>query len=119
MSMQFPTPEAMNEFHRLARTLLGEEVEVGKMFGKDALKYESRAIACLLEDSMGFKVGRDSEAMATAMNYPGAALFDPSGHGRPYRDWVSVPDSSLEHWEALMRAALKAAIQAEDEPQED
>lgn len=118
MSMQFPTPEAMNEFQRLARALLGEDVEAGKMFGKDALKYGSKAIACLLEDSMGFKVGRDSEAMATAMSYPGAALFDLSGQGRPYRDWVSVPESSLEHWETLMRAALNAAIQTEDEPHE-
>ncbi|GAA5225799.1 hypothetical protein GCM10025778_03290 [Paeniglutamicibacter antarcticus] len=115
--MQFPTPEAMNEFQRLARALLGEDVEVGKMFGKDALKYGSKAIACLLEDSMGFKVGRDSESMATAMSYPGAVLFDLSGQGRPYRDWVSVPESSLEHWESLMRAALNAAIKAEGEPQ--
>lgn len=108
----------MSEFQRLARAMLGEGVAVGKMFGKDALKFESKAIACLLEDTMGFKVGRDSEAMRTAMAYPGAALFDPSGQGRPFRDWVSVPESSMEQWEMLVRAALTAAIEAEDEPQD-
>lgn len=116
--MQFPTPEAMTEFQRLARALLGEGVVAGKMFGKDALKYENKAIACLLADTMGFKVGRESEAMRTAMAYPGAALFDPSGQGRPFRDWVSVPESSMAHWETLVRAALTAAIEAEDEPKE-
>ncbi|WP_411732092.1 hypothetical protein [Paeniglutamicibacter sp.] len=118
MSMQFPTPEAMNEFQRLTRALLGEGVAAGKMFGKDALKYESKAIACLIEDTMGFKVGRESEAMRTALKYPGADLFDPSGQGRPFRDWVSVPESSMEHWEMLARVALSAAIEAEDQPRE-
>lgn len=115
MSMQFPTPEAMNEFQRLTRALLGEGVVAGKMFGKDALKFESKAIACLLEDRMAFKVGRDSKAMTRGMAYPGAALFDPSGLGRPFRDWVAVPESSIKHWEELAQAALSAAI----EPEED
>lgn len=116
MSMQFPTPEALGEFQRIARATLGEGIIEGKMFGKDALKYESKAIACLLEDVMGFKVGRNSEAMRTAMAYPGAELFDPSGQGRPYRDWVGVPESSMSHWETLLRAALTAAHAADDEP---
>lgn len=118
MSMQFPTPEAMKEFQRLTRALLGEGVAAGKMFGKDALKYEAKAIACLLEDTMAFKVGRESEVMLEALKHPGAKLFDPSGQGRPFRDWVSVPESSIEHWETLARAALSAAIDAEDQPRE-
>lgn len=116
MSIQFPTPEAMGQYQRIARALLGEGVIPGKMFGKDALKFESKAIACLLQDTMAFKVGRESESMAQAMKYPGAALFDPSEQGRPFKDWVAVPDSSIEHWEELARAALSAAIEAEDEP---
>lgn len=116
MSMQFPRPEAMTEFQRLTRALLGEGVTAGKMFGKDALKFESKAIACLLEDNMGFKVGRSSEIMRTALTYPGASLFDPSGQGRPFRDWVSVPDTAIGQWENLLRAALAAAIEPDDEP---
>ncbi|GAA3327352.1 hypothetical protein GCM10017711_30750 [Paeniglutamicibacter sulfureus] len=108
----------MKEFQRLTRALLGEGVAAGKMFGKDALKYESKAIACLIEDTMGFKVGRASEIMRKALEYPGAGLFDPSGQGRPFRDWVSVPETSIEHWETLARAALAAAVEAEDEPKE-
>ncbi|GAA1496865.1 hypothetical protein [Paeniglutamicibacter kerguelensis] len=113
MSMQFPTPEAMAEYQRISRTLLGEGVKPGKMFGKDALKFESKAIACLLEDRMAFKVGRDSKAMSQGMECPGAALFDPSGQGRPFRDWVAVPESSMERWEQLAQAALSAALEPE------
>ena len=113
MSMQFPTPEAMAEYQRISRTLLGEGVTPGKMFGKDALKFESKAIACLLEDRMAFKVGRDSKAMSQGMECPGAELFDPSGQGRPFRDWVAVPESSMERWEPLAQAALSAAIEPE------
>jgi len=103
----------MAEYQRIARTLLGEGVTPGKMFGKEALKFESKAIACLLEDRMAFKVGRDSTAMSQGMDCPGAELFDPSGQGRPFRDWVAVPESSLERWEQLAQAALSAAIEPE------
>lgn len=117
MSIQFPTPGAMAEYQRISRALLGEGVSSGKMFGKDALKFESKAIACLLEDKMAFKVGRASKAMAGAMQYPGAELFDPSGQGRPFRDWVAIPESSIEHWEELANAALSAAIEPHDGPE--
>lgn len=105
----------MAEYQRIARTLLGEGVISGKMFGRDALKFESRAIACLLEEEMAFKVGRGSEAMAKGMQCPGAGLFDPSGQGRPFKDWVAVPESSIERWEELARAALSAAIEPESD----
>lgn len=114
MSIQFPTPGAMAEYQRISRALLGEGVSSGKMFGKEALKFESKAIACLMEDKMAFKVGRDSATMATAMKHPGAELFDPSGQGRPFKDWVAVPESSIEHWEALANAALNAASDPEE-----
>lgn len=114
MSIQFPTPGAMAEYQRISRSLLGEGVVAGKMFGKDALKFESKAIACLVEDKMAFKVGRDSAVMAGALRYPGAELFDPSGQGRPFRDWVAVPESSIERWEGLANAALSAAIDPEE-----
>lgn len=114
MSIQFPTPGAMAEYQRISRALLGEGVSLGKMFGKEALKFESKAIACLMEDKMAFKVGRESEVMANAMKYPGAELFDPSGQGRPFKDWVAVPESSIERWEALANAALSAAIDPEE-----
>lgn len=109
MSMQFPTPEAMAEYQRITRALLGEGVVAGKMFGKDALKFESKAIACLFEEGMAFKVGRDSEPMNRAMQCPGATLYDPSGQGRPFRDWVAVPQSSIERWEGFAQAALSVA----------
>jgi len=33
-------------------------------------------------------------------------LFDPSGMGRPFKDWVEVPASSAGAWPALAEAAL-------------
>lgn len=51
-------------------------------------------------------LGRDSAGHAEALALPGAALFDPSGMNRPFRDWVVVPLASADHWPSLADAAL-------------
>lgn len=109
MRNEFPTPEAMAEFQRLTRLLLGDGVVAGNMFGAESLKFDGKAIACLSGDAMAFKLGREAPEHASALAVKGAELFDPSGMGRPFKDWVSVPAAELGSWEGLARAALLAA----------
>ena len=40
---------------------------------------------------------------------PGAALFDPSGKHRPFKDWVAVPLAQSDRWSSLAVAALSVA----------
>jgi hypothetical protein len=64
------------------------------------------AVSALNGDEMAFKLGRDSPEHAQALLLPDARLFDPSGMGRPFKDWVEVPAGSSAHWSALAEAAL-------------
>ena len=41
-----------------------------------------------------------------AADLAGAQLFDPSGMGRPFKDWVEVPAVSAEAWPSIGEAAL-------------
>lgn len=76
------------------------------MFGAASLMVGSKAIGCLHGDAVAFKLGKDSAAHAEALALPGAALFDPSGMGRPFKDWVVVPLASSGRWPELAEAAL-------------
>lgn len=79
---------------------------MGKMFGATSLMIGGKAIGCLHGDAVAFKLGQDSAGHAAALALPGAALFDPSGMSRPFKDWVVVPLASAERWPALADAAL-------------
>ena len=65
----------------------------GKMFGMPCLKNNGKAFAGYFEGAMVFKlaVPRHTEALALS----GARLFDPSGRGRPMKEWVEVPATHL------------------------
>lgn len=96
-------------FDSISAALAGAGVVKGTMFGVQALKSNRRAIACLHGEDMAFRLGRDSRAHGHAMALDGARLFDPSGAGRPFRDWVLVPPSACVHWQELAEAALDHA----------
>ncbi len=92
---------------RLAAHLGGDAATVGIMFGKPALKDGAgKAFACLLDGEVAFRLGRDSAAHAEALDLAGAHLFDPSGRGRPMKDWVSVPPAHAGRWAGFAEAAL-------------
>jgi hypothetical protein len=106
MEKLVPSPAAVAAFDALAADVANAGVAVGKMFGAVSLMVGSKAIGCLHGDAVAFKLGRDSAGHAAALALPDAALFDPSGMNRPFKDWVVVPLASMEHWPSLADAAL-------------
>ncbi|HMA35145.1 MAG TPA: hypothetical protein VKY74_11790 [Chloroflexia bacterium] len=75
-----------------------------KMFGMPCLKHGGKAFAGFHHDAMAFKLRQPEHAAALAL--AGAHLFDPSGSGRPMKEWVEVPAAHAAHWPELAREAL-------------
>jgi hypothetical protein len=93
-------------FEDIAADLAPRGAEAGVMFGKRALKAHGKALACLLGDTMAFRLGAGTEAHAAALALTGAELFDPSGRKRPFKDWVAVPLAHAGRWPELAETAL-------------
>lgn len=108
MEKLIPSAAAVAAFDALAADVENAGVTVGKMFGATSLMAGSKAIGCLHGDGIAFKLGRESAGHAAALALPGAALFDPSGMNRPFKDWVVVPLGSAPQWPELADAALAA-----------
>jgi hypothetical protein len=90
----------------IAAELTGAGATAGAMFGKRALKAGSKAFACLKGDDLAFRLGAGTPEHDAALALPGARLFDPSGGGRPFKDWVAVPSAAADEWPRLARLAL-------------
>lgn len=76
-----------------------------KMFGMPCLKNSNgKAFAGYYQGAMTFKLGAPWHGEALAL--PGARLFDPSGMGRPMKQWVEVPIEHASHWLELAREAM-------------
>lgn len=83
-----------------------EDVSISQLFGKPSLKNKDTHFVCGFLDCLVVKIGR--EAIAEKMGeYEGAVLFDPSGKGRPMKDWLQVPRKYEGHWWALTKQALE------------
>jgi hypothetical protein len=87
----------------LARTQ--EAVAAGKLFGVRCIKVNGKPFAAFRDGAMVFKLRGERHAEALAL--PGAALFDPSGQGRPMREWVAVPAAHADRWEGFAESALR------------
>jgi len=79
---------------------------LGKMFGKESLVYQTKAFAAFQNDCMIFRLGADHIADVKS-NYSGAENWDPSGKGRPMKDWLAVPHAFESDWISLGEQALK------------
>ena len=78
----------------------------GKMFGVPILKNDlGKAFAGYYRGAMTFKLTGSQHA--EALGLAGARLFDPSGQGRPMKEWVEVPADHAERWLDLAWAALR------------
>ncbi len=97
-------PDAL--FDDIATELEPRGVTAGAMFGKRALKANGKAFACLLGDAFAAKLGAGAPEHAEALALAGAELFDPSGKGRPFKDWVALPASESDRWAHYAGIAL-------------
>jgi len=80
----------------------------GTMFGMLCLKHGGKAFAGFQQGAMVFKLGGEAHGRALALT--GAHLFDPSGRGRPMKEWVVVPHEHAERWGELVREALDYCV---------
>jgi hypothetical protein len=96
-------------FEELCDDLLARyaDLERTKMMGMPSLKRNGKLVAGFTasNESMVFKLA-DPDAHARALALDGAHLFDPSGAGRPFREWVVVPPAHAARWADLAEAAL-------------
>jgi len=81
------SPEVVAIFERLTRHF--DDAEPKQMFGKKCLSFGGKAFLAIQGDRVVFKLPEDAVKKALAIE--GAKLWDPSGKGRPMREWVAVP----------------------------
>jgi len=77
-----------------------------KVFGMPCVKRAGRVVFGLSRTGMVFKL-TDPEAHARALAVSGAHLFDPSGRGEVFRQWVVVSPAHADEWEALAYEAVQ------------
>ncbi len=87
-----------------------DDVEPSQMMGMPCVKRSGTMVAGFAKgaDAMVFKLP-DPDAHARALAFDGAHLFDPSGKGQPFKEWVVVPVAHAAEWESLAQHALKPA----------
>ncbi|OJW72776.1 MAG: hypothetical protein BGO68_00550 [Candidatus Amoebophilus sp. 36-38] len=79
--------------------------ESSQMFGKPCLKINGKAFACFFQQCMVFKLAGHTHAEALSLE--GAQLFDPSGKGRPMKEWVQIPFNYADEWNTYAIAAYE------------
>lgn len=96
---------AAAEYEIMIVTLCANEgVSSGQMFGKPCLKINGKAFASLHKETVVFKLTGEQHKLAMSLN--GAVLWDPSGKGRPMKEWVALPTTESKRFKALANAAL-------------
>jgi hypothetical protein len=91
-----------------------DDVEPSQMMGMPCVKRGGKMVIGFAsgtglakdEAAMVFKLP-DPDAHARALALEGAHLFDPGGKGRPFKEWVVVPDLHAAQWEAFAEHALR------------
>ena len=96
-------------FDELLEEAAGAGVVAGAMFGSQAFMLDGKSVGCLKGGVLAFKLGAGTPELADALTVPGAGLFDPSAHDRPFKDWVAIPLSEAAHAPRLLAAAIAHA----------
>jgi hypothetical protein len=82
-----------------------EEARASKLFSMPCVKRSGAFVFGLGRGGMVFKL-TDPDAHRRALALQGAHLFDPSGRGEPFRQWVVVPPGQADEWQELAYEAL-------------
>lgn len=83
------------------------ELSTGSLFGMPCLKANTKAVLGSFDGGVVFKLFGSSHAEALALE--GSVLFDPSGKGRPMKDWVVVNAQHHDDWGKLALAAIRGS----------
>lgn len=85
------------------------DAEASQMFGKLCAKIKGKPFVSFYQDELAFRIGRDitSEWLGTLKD---SKLFDPSGKGRPFKDWIQVPLQHQNKYRDLADIALKFTL---------
>ena len=99
--------EPRERYDEIADDLLAqnEDVSLGQMMGMPCIKKSSKMIGGFWKGAMVFKL-TDAHAREQALALAGAHLFDPSGEGKPFREWAVVPAAHADRWPVLAEQAL-------------
>jgi hypothetical protein len=81
------------------------ECRPSQIFGMPCVKRAGRVVFGLSRTGMVFKL-TDPAAHARALAVPGAHIFDPSGRGSQFKQWVVVPLEQSKEWEPLAAEAV-------------
>lgn len=81
-----------------------KDAEQSQMFGKPCFKINGKAFVSFFQNAMVFKLTGDAHREALSLD--GSKLFDPSGKGRPMKEWVQVPFTYHEKWQLFAQTAL-------------
>jgi hypothetical protein len=100
------TPAAQMAYNDLAEELAGAGATVSSMFGMPVLKHHKKPFAGLLGDGATFRLTSGIPEHTEALRLTGSALADPSGMGRPMKDWVHVPVTHATTWLGYARVAM-------------
>lgn len=79
--------------------------ESGQMFGKACIKVNGKAFVAQHKEWVVFKLSGEHHRQALGLD--GAVLWDPSGKGRPMKEWVAVPATARKHFPKLARASYE------------
>ena len=82
-----------------------DDARAAKVFGMPCVKRAGKVVFGFSRTGMVFKL-TDPEVHGRALAVPGAHLFDPSGRGEVFRQWVVIPPARDDEWEALAYEAL-------------
>lgn len=101
--------DAQARYDEIADDLVArnDDCELSQMMGMPCVKRGGKMVAGFSKSAgeMVFKL-TDSAERDAALALAGAHLFDPSGKGRPFKEWVAVPDAHAAEWPRLAERAI-------------
>jgi hypothetical protein len=86
-----------------------DDVVAAKMMGMPAIKARGKLVGGFFEGAMVFKLP-DEDERDRALGLVGTQLFDPSGRGRPMKEWVQVPFAHVDVWVDLAERAVVGPV---------
>ena len=96
-------------YERIAAKLAERpDIVRAKMFGMPGVKFRGTAFTGLFGEDMVFKLGAGSPGHTKALALRGSVVWDPSGMGRAFKDWVQVPSAHAKAWSTFADLAFEA-----------